>query len=402
MTSSTCTSFLTSSTPPPPGRRKKRDERRTRTRTTRRTSVGPSPKIEREEEDELENSKRVVVITGGNTGLGFVAAREIAAMRDEYHVVAACRSIERGREAFKEEIMGGKGGDRAKVDVMECDLASFGSVQAFAEQFTKKYGRLDVLMNNAGIMALPERMESEDGNELQMQTNHLSHFMLTAKLMPLMLATERRHPERRPRVVNVASIAHEWGFIDNANMNSEGPFGYPGWGWITYGRTKMANVLFTYELQRKLKQRGSKIQAFCVHPGVVDTELQRNLPIDWYANLRDIGRLIDPKEGARGQIYVATSADLENDDGGKYFSELSGEGKPGEHAFRPSNAFSLDEENWARVWKESERLTGIDFDDVLFSHHHRTHPKDEQREGETVSNAAAAGVVFDDSSIRTR
>ena len=291
--------------------------------------MSPNNNIEREEEEEeeeealvLDNSKkRVVVITGGNTGLGFVAAREIAAMTDEYRVVAACRSIERGREAFKEEIlMSGKEGDDecAKVDVMECDLASFRSVEAFAEAFTKKYGRLDVLMNNAGIMALPERMESEDGNELQMQTNHLSHFMLTAKLMPLMLATERRHPERRPRVVNVASIAHEWGFIDNANMNSEGPFGYPGWGWITYGRTKMANVLFTYELQRKLKQRGSKIQAFCVHPGVVDTELQRNLPIDWYANLRDIGRLIDPKEGARGQIYVATSADLENDDGGKY------------------------------------------------------------------------------------
>ena len=381
--------------------------------------MSPKNNIEREEEEEeeeeealvLDNSKkRVVVITGGNTGLGFVAAREIAAMTDEYRVVAACRSIERGREAFKEEIlMSGKEGDDddecAKVDVMECDLASFRSVEAFAEAFTKKYGRLDVLMNNAGIMALPERMESEDGNELQMQTNHLSHFMLTAKLMPLMLATERRHPERRPRVVNVASIAHEWGFIDNANMNSEGPFGYPGWGWITYGRTKMANVLFTYELQRKLKQRGSKIQAFCVHPGVVDTELQRNLPIDWYANLRDIGRLIDPKEGARGQIYVATSADLENDDGGKYSSELSGEGKPGAHAFRPSNAFSLDEENWARAWKESERLTGIDFDDVLFSRHHLTHPKgEEHREEETRQSSQTTPVrVFDDDDgIRTR
>ena len=378
--------------------------------------MSPNNNIEREEEEEeeeealvLDNSKkRVVVITGGNTGLGFVAAREIAAMTDEYRVVAACRSIERGREAFKEEIlMSGKEGDDecAKVDVMECDLASFRSVEAFAEAFTKKYGRLDVLMNNAGIMALPERMESEDGNELQMQTNHLSHFMLTAKLMPLMLATERRHPERRPRVVNVASIAHEWGFIDNANMNSEGPFGYPGWGWITYGRTKMANVLFTYELQRKLKQRGSKIQAFCVHPGVVDTELQRNLPIDWYANLRDIGRLIDPKEGARGQIYVATSADLENDDGGKYSSELSGEGKPGAHAFRPSNAFSLDEENWARAWKESERLTGIDFDDVLFSRYHLTHPKgEEHREGETRQSSQTTPVrVFDDDDgIRTR
>ena len=376
--------------------------------------MSPNNNIEREEGDDdddalvLDNSKkRVVVITGGNTGLGFVAAREIAAMTDEYRVVAACRSIERGREAFKEEIpMSGKEGDDecAKVDVMECDLASFRSVEAFAEAFTKKYGRLDVLMNNAGIMALPERMESEDGNELQMQTNHLSHFMLTAKLMPLMLATERRHPERRPRVVNVASIAHEWGFIDNANINSEGPFGYPGWGWITYGRTKMANVLFTYELQRKLKQRGSKIQAFCVHPGVVDTELQRNLPIDWYANLRDIGRLIDPKEGARGQIYVATSADLENDDGGKYSSELSGEGKPGAHAFRPSNAFSLDEENWARAWKESERLTGIDFDDVLFSHHHLTHPTkgEEQREGETRQSQTPVRVFDDDDGIRTR
>ena len=90
----------------------------------------------------------------------------------------------------------------------------------------------------------------------------------------------------------------------------------------------MANVLFTYELQRKLRKIGSKIQAYCVHPGVVDTELQRNLPIDWYVNLREAGRLINPPEGARGQIFVATSEALENDEGGKYSSELSNEGKP--------------------------------------------------------------------------
>ena len=307
-------------------------------------------------------NKRVVLITGGNTGLGFISAKEIAAMSDEFKVVIACRSVERGEKAM----------DNVPefVDVMECDLSSFASVRRFAEAFKKKYARLDVLMNNAGIMALPERIVSEDGNELQMQTNHFSHFMLTAKLLPLMFDTERRHPERKPRVVNVASIAHEWGFIDNGNMNSEGvlgipALGYPGWGWITYGRTKMANVLFTYELQRKLKKVGSKMQAYCVHPGVVDTELQRNLPIDWYVNLREAGRLINPPEGAKGQIYVATSKELENDEGGKYSSELSNEGKPGEHAFRPSNAFSLDTENWARVWKESERITGIDFDSVF-------------------------------------
>jgi len=307
-------------------------------------------------------NKRVVLITGGNTGLGFISAKEIAAMSDEFKVVIACRSVERGVKAMANV--------PEFVDVMECDLSSFASVRRFAEAFKKKYARLDVLMNNAGIMALPERIVSEDGNELQMQTNHFSHFMLTAKLLPLMFDTERRHPERKPRVVNVASIAHEWGFIDNGNMNSEGvlgipALGYPGWGWITYGRTKMANVLFTYELQRKLKKVGSKIQAYCVHPGVVDTELQRNLPIDWYVNLREAGRLINPPEGAKGQIYVATSKELENDDGGKYSSELSNEGKPGEHAFRPSNAFSLDTENWARVWKESERITGVDFDSVF-------------------------------------
>jgi retinol dehydrogenase-12 len=314
-------------------------------------------------EDKEDDDKRIVLITGGNTGLGFISAKEIAAMSDEFKVVIACRSVERGEKAMKDNVP-------EFVDVMECDLSSFASVRRFAEAFKKKYARLDVLMNNAGIMALPERIVSEDGNELQMQTNHFSHFMLTAKLLPLMFDTERRHPERKPRVVNVASIAHEWGFIDNGNMNSEGvlgipALGYPGWGWITYGRTKMANVLFTYELQRKLKKVGSKMQAYCVHPGVVDTELQRNLPIDWYVNLREAGRLINPPEGAKGQIYVATSKELENDEGGKYSSELSNEGKPGEHAFRPSNAFSLDTENWARVWKESERITGVDFDSVF-------------------------------------
>jgi retinol dehydrogenase-12 len=313
-------------------------------------------------EDKEDDDKRIVLITGGNTGLGFISAKEIAAMSDEFKVVIACRSVERGEKAMANV--------PEFVDVMECDLSSFASVRRFAEAFKKKYARLDVLMNNAGIMALPERIVSEDGNELQMQTNHFSHFMLTAKLLPLMFDTERRHPERKPRVVNVASIAHEWGFIDNGNMNSEGvlgipALGYPGWGWITYGRTKMANVLFTYELQRKLKKVGSKMQAYCVHPGVVDTELQRNLPIDWYVNLREAGRLINPPEGAKGQIYVATSKELENDEGGKYSSELSNEGKPGEHAFRPSNAFSLDTENWARVWKESERITGVDFDSVF-------------------------------------
>jgi retinol dehydrogenase-12 len=312
--------------------------------------------------DDEDDDKRIVLITGGNTGLGFISAKEIAAMSDEFKVVIACRSVERGEKAMANV--------PEFVDVMECDLSSFASVRRFAEAFKKKYARLDVLMNNAGIMALPERIVSEDGNELQMQTNHFSHFMLTAKLLPLMFDTERRHPARKPRVVNVASIAHEWGFIDNGNMNSEGvlgipALGYPGWGWITYGRTKMANVLFTYELQRKLKKVGSKMQAYCVHPGVVDTELQRNLPIDWYVNLREAGRLINPPEGAKGQIYVATSKELENDEGGKYSSELSNEGKPGEHAFRPSNAFSLDTENWARVWKESERITGVDFDSVF-------------------------------------
>ena len=313
-----------------------------------------------------QQAKKIVLITGGNTGLGFESMKGIARHNngDDYKVIIACRSVERGRQAVR------KIGDlaAADVDVMELDLASFRSVREFAREFLRKYERLDVLMNNAGIMALPERKETEDKNELQMQTNHLGHFLLTKLLLERVFDTEKVCEEEgsaMPRVVNVSSVAHNF-CVDMQNINSTGfLFGYPAWGWVTYGRTKMANVLYTYELQQRLRKAGSKVKVYAVHPGVVDTELQRNLPIDWYVNLREAGKLITPPEGARGQIYLAISKELENDEGGKYMSELSDENKPGKHEFRKSNDFSLDSENWARLWKESERIIGISYDDVL-------------------------------------
>ena len=166
------------------------------------------------------SSAKVCVITGANTGLGFIAAREIA-KKPWYKVVMACRDATRAANAAKtiaEEIPG------ADVDAsLTLDLASLSSVERFAAAFDEKYGRLDVLMNNAGVMALPNRETTEDGLEMQMGVNHHGHFALTSRLMPTVLRT----PGRK-RIVNVSSVAHEWGHIDFDNINSDGFFGYLG------------------------------------------------------------------------------------------------------------------------------------------------------------------------------
>jgi len=166
------------------------------------------------------SSAKVCVITGANTGLGFIAAREIA-KKPGYKVVMACRDATRAANAAKtiaEEIPG------ADVDAsLTLDLASLSSVERFAAAFDEKYGRLDVLMNNAGVMALPNRETTEDGLEMQMGVNHHGHFALTSRLMPTVLRT----PGRK-RIVNVSSVAHEWGHIDFDNINSDGFFGYLG------------------------------------------------------------------------------------------------------------------------------------------------------------------------------
>jgi NAD(P)-dependent dehydrogenase (short-subunit alcohol dehydrogenase family) len=243
----------------------------------------------------------------------------------------------------------------AEVDVMVVDLADFSSVRKFASEFKEKYERLDALVNNSGVMALPSRETTKDGNETQMQVNHLGHFLLTSLLLDVMKKTPS---SKCKRIVNVSSIAHNFGTLDFHNVNSEGVFGYPFLGWATYGRTKMANIMFTFELDRRLKAKGvTNVAVNAVHPGVVDTELNRSLSLDFYPQLKAAGKLITPEQGARGQIALAMDEKYRGVSG-VYVSELSDDGKPGVHEPKRANERAYDAEAWARLWKDSVKLTG--------------------------------------------
>jgi NAD(P)-dependent dehydrogenase (short-subunit alcohol dehydrogenase family) len=291
----------------------------------------------------------VVVITGANTGLGYETAK--AAAKAGRRVVAAVRDEARGERA-KTRVLAAV--PEAKVDVMLVDLADFESVRAFARAFEAKYDRLDALVNNSGVMAPPSRSETKDGNELQMQVNHLGHFLLTSLLLDTMVNT----PSDDKRIVNLSSIAHNFGTLDFHNVNSEGVFGYPFLGWATYGRTKMANIMFTFELDRRLKAKGvTNVAVNAVHPGVVDTELNRSLSLDFYPQLKAAGKLITPEQGARGQIALAMDEKYRGVSG-VYVSELSDDGKPGVHEPKRANERAYDAEAWARLWKDSVKLTG--------------------------------------------
>ena len=300
-------------------------------------------------------TSEVMIVTGANTGLGYETALAFAKSRRGGRLVLGVRDKARGERA-KTRVLAAV--PTAEVDVMVVDLADFSGVRKFASEFKEKYERLDALVNNSGVMALPSRETTKDGNETQMQVNHLGHFLLTSLLLDVMKKTPS---SKCKRIVNVSSIAHNFGTLDFHNINSEGLFGYPFLGWATYGRTKMANVLFTYELARRLKASGnSDITVNAVHPGVVDTELNRSLTLDFYPQLKRMGSLITPIQGARGQIELAMGEKYEGVSG-VYVSEQSNAGKPGVHEEMRSNDFSYDEEAWARLWKDSVRLTGADW-----------------------------------------
>mmetsp|Transcript_13433 Transcript_13433/g.16186 ORF Transcript_13433/g.16186 Transcript_13433/m.16186 type:complete len:378 (-) Transcript_13433:190-1323(-) len=308
---------------------------------------------------QVQNSaerKKRAVITGANTGLGKVSALELA--KAGYSITLACRSEERGQKAANEiaNTLSTSAAD-ADLEVMQLDLSRLDSVAGFSEEYMSRHGMCDVLMNNAGVMAPPSREVTADGFELQIGVNHLGHFALTGQMLPALLAAGEA------RVVNVASVAHTFADgIDFENINSEGFFGYPFMGWRAYGQSKLANVMFTYELDRRLRAAGvSGVDVNAVHPGVVDTELPRLLPINFYPIMKSLGQLCSCEEGARGQIMLARDAALRGTSG-KYFAELANEGRLGEHEMRPSSAASYVASDAQRLWDMSVKMTGVDYD----------------------------------------
>ncbi|MDP3968903.1 MAG: oxidoreductase [Nocardioides sp.] len=275
---------------------------------------------------------RRCVVTGANSGIGFEVAKALAGAGAE--VVLAVRDVDKGATAAAQ--MPGS------TSVEALDLASLASVRAFVDRFE---GDIDVLVNNAGIMAVAEG-RTEDGFELQIGTNHLGHFALTCLLAPRL----------RERVVTVSSNLHRQGVVRLEDLNWEEGRYQP---WAAYGQAKLANLLFTTELQRRLDESGSRVRATAAHPGYSGTSLQTrtgNPVVNAVSALANQVVATRPAQGALPVLYAAT-ADVP---GGSYV----GPDGPGEMRGSPHlvdrSAAAKDTEVARRLWQLSARLTGTD------------------------------------------
>ncbi|MCB0875561.1 MAG: SDR family oxidoreductase [Solirubrobacterales bacterium] len=293
---------------------------------------------------------RTVLVTGANSGLGFRIASAFAAA--EATVLIGCRSPERARDAITRIRTDVPGADVADIRL---DLADLASVGAAATEVAAR-GPLDVLVNNAGVMA-PPRRETADGFELQFGTNHLGHFALTGGLIESLLASAA------PRVVNLSSTAHRFGRIDFDDLNSERSYSR----WPAYGQSKLANLLFTLELARRADAAGTALIAAAAHPGYAATNLQTA-----GIGLGRIGALLKPAllagnlvfaqddaSGAVPALYAATAPGVHGDD--FYGPDGLGEMRGRHPALVGRTARAADPEAARRLWQVSEELTGVGF-----------------------------------------
>ncbi|WP_369246440.1 oxidoreductase [Streptomyces sp. R41] len=295
-----------------------------------------------------DQSGRTAVVTGANSGLGYVTARELA--RKGARVVLACRGEARGHAAGDRLVAEAPGAD---VEFVRLDLGDLNSVREFADAYP--YDRLDLLVNNAGVMALPLG-RTADGFETQFGVNHLGHFALTGLLLPALLGTPGA------RVVTVSSMVHALANIDIDDLNSErGPYRK----WIAYARSKTANLLFTHELARRLAAGGSDVVAAAAHPGYASTNLQTAGPKlegrRGAERFMEIGNRVfaqSAEAGALPSLYAATAPDVRPDAFiGPSFAMWRG--SPGK-SWR--TGWTLNDTAAERLWAASERLTGVTYD----------------------------------------
>jgi NAD(P)-dependent dehydrogenase (short-subunit alcohol dehydrogenase family) len=292
-----------------------------------------------------DQTGRTAVVTGANSGLGLVTARELA--RAGASVVLACRNTDKGERALNEVSAVASG---AEPRVESLDLADLGSVKAFAERMASELPSLDLLINNAGVMAPPRRL-TKDGFESQFGTNHLGHFALTGRLLDLL------HSAPEPRVVTLSSAAHKTGRIKFADLQREHRYN----NWLAYGQSKLANLMFGLELSKRAAAAGSPLRSLIAHPGYSATNLQFAGPAHvwerWpmavfnrvYAQSADMGAL--------PTLYAAVA----NLPSGTFVGPdgmFEGRGHP-QVVSGTSRAY--DEDTAQRLWDVSEELTGVHF-----------------------------------------
>jgi NAD(P)-dependent dehydrogenase (short-subunit alcohol dehydrogenase family) len=286
---------------------------------------------------------RTAIVTGANVGLGFETAVGLA--KKDVRVIMACRNPAKAGDA-KKKIM--EAVPDAELDFIKLDLNSLDSVREFAAGFTSNHDRLDLLINNAGIM-MPPLQRTEDGFESQFGVNHLGHFLLTGLLLPTLEKTEGS------RVVALSSIGHKSGKIDFENLDGEK---YSRFG--AYAQSKLACLMFGYELQRRLQDKTSKTISVAAHPGASDTELGRHLP--WIVQiLIPILAPIVTHPVANGALPTLMAALDDDVKGGDYFGPTGFremKGKPGKV---DSTEASHDEEVAKRLWAVSEEMIGMSY-----------------------------------------
>jgi NAD(P)-dependent dehydrogenase (short-subunit alcohol dehydrogenase family) len=297
-----------------------------------------------------DQSSRTAVVTGANAGLGRKTARVLASRGAT--VILACRDVAKG-EAAADWIAAASAAERGRLRVIRLDLASLASVSAAADEIRASCPRLDLLINNAGVMAIPFA-RSEDGFELTFAINHLGHFALTGLLLEQLLATPGS------RVVTVSSVAHRRGHCDLDGLESEQ--GYePG---HAYDRSKLANLLFAYELQHRLHAAGTETISLAAHPGIARTDL-------WRTSSRLERALLAPRlrpltfwlaqsaeEGALPTLRAALDPDAQ---GGDYYGPAGWSEYTGRPARVDSSPSSHDRSAQRLLWRVSEQLSGISY-----------------------------------------
>jgi len=307
--------------------------------------------------DVPEQGWQTAVITGGNTGLGFQVAQVLAGRGAR--VVIACRDRDKARRAVAEmatgarrsrQAIGLREGPTPDLHVVDLDLSRLASVRDAAAELRSRFPRIDLLINNAGVMMTPYA-RTEDGFELQFGTNHLGHFALTGLLLD--------HLAQSPagaRVVTVSSLMHRRGSINFDDLMGE--HGYSR--TAAYGRSKLANLLFAYELQRRLASAEAPVISLAAHPGYATTDLTRNMP----SLLRAGSRAAEPfiaQSPAMGALPLLRAATDPKAAGGQYYGPgnlLETKGNP---KLVKSSARSYDQELAGQLWQTSEKLTGVSY-----------------------------------------
>ena len=277
-------------------------------------------------------TNKLALVTGANSGMGMATA---AALADKgAHVVMLCRDKKRGTEAF--HILSEN--SNRKLDLMYCDLGDFASIHAFVDEFRAKYNKIDILVNNAGFISL-DRQLTKDGLERQFGVNHIGHFLLTMKLVDLIPAGGR--------IVNVASGAHKVGKIHFEDINLSRNFNVV----TAYAQSKLANVLFTRELARRLKGKGITVN--CCHPGAVATNIGISRDTGFGKTITGILKPFfqTPEQGASTAIYLASSKAVEGITG-QYFYKCK---------IARSSKRSKDMKLAKRLFKLSEEIVGENF-----------------------------------------